>query len=184
MMEGELKEGFVDAIEEGRIVRVSEQYAKQEGLMILRQPTIIEKKPVLEAPKSEHPRLRGKSPLDLDRYRRPLNYSKNNVIGELANNFHWEIMRVRKARNLTRKAVATALGVQEEHIKMIENGILPSDDYILVSKIEKYFGISLRKDKHNYHEPIIKKSFTSGIFPEKSEGKNENVSSVGNDIEV
>lgn len=145
---------YVDAIEDGKIVRVTERYAKQEGLFVLKReaPVPIPMK-LSESDSKEDPfRRKSKTPLDLDRYRRPLNYKKSNLISDMAENFHWDIIKSRKLRNMTRRSLAAAVGATEEDIKKLENGILPSEDYILVSKIEKYFGISLRKDKKDFHK--------------------------------
>src|SRR3989344_4393369 len=48
-----------------------------------------------------------------------------------------------------RKGLAFALGASENDMKMIEHGILPAKDYVLVRKIEEFFSINLRKDSVN-----------------------------------
>jgi len=140
---------YVDAIEDGRIVKVAEKYAHQEGLLILRRNSsfsgVSDKQKVEDFVKKQESR-RMKTPLDLDKFRKPLDYKKTNIVSDLKDNFHWEIARSRKARALSRQQLASILGVREEDIKLIENGIMPRQDFVLVSKIEKYFGINLRKE--------------------------------------
>ena len=142
---------FVDAIEDGKIVRVSRSYASKERLFVLRDG--FQERMESEGNKSqamvpsprENRKVFGKSPLDLDKLRKPLDYLKNDVVSELIDNFHWEIARARKLKSLTRKQLASMVGGREEHIKMIENGILPRNDFVIVSKIEQILGINLRK---------------------------------------
>ena len=179
---------LVDAIDEGRIVRVTEEYAIREGLLILRRPMIVpaNQKPEFKRLEAER---KEKEAFSLDRFRKPLR-DKNNVVASLINHFHWQIREKRKQRNMTRKQVAVALNVREIDIKMIENGILPSDDYVLISKIQSYFGINLRKDGQDFVTPM--RDIVSGkseiLRPDNShkEDKTKNLAEdvIGEDIEI
>jgi|GEM_PF-1198893 len=140
---------FVDAIDEGRIVKVPEDYAVKEGLMILRRPKMASLEQKDEIKKLQVER-REKDAFSLDRFRRPFR-QKNDVLQSLTDNFHWILASKRKQLGLTRKQVASAIGVLERDIKMIENGILPSDDYVLVNKVQQYYGINLRKDGQDFN---------------------------------
>lgn len=147
-------EGFVEAIEDGKIVRVTEEYAKQEGLLILRK----DKKGASEPAKSNvgtfHVERRKRSIMDFDPYRRPLDWKKDQVVNALIDNFHWKITAERKKRSLTRKQVAKDIGVSEESIKMIENGILPERDFVLINKLQDYYGVSFRKDGKTFGQTM------------------------------
>ncbi len=135
---------MVEAIDEGRIVCVSEEYAVREGLMILRKPHMAAPaQPLVE----ERPEKRSSG---IDALRKPLRYKQNDIAPSLVEHFHWVVAQKRKERNMTRKQLATAVQCSEHALKMIENGILPADNYILINRIEKYFGIALRKDGQNY----------------------------------
>jgi ribosome-binding protein aMBF1 (putative translation factor) len=139
---------LVDAIEDGRIVRVSEEYALSEGLLILRKHEVLPSgKPETKEQMKLTPRLKGerKAFFDIDKYRRPW-HDKNEILSSLADNFNWIVSHRRKQLNLNRKQLAQAINVNEEDIKMIENGIIPHNDYILVNKLESYMKINLRKD--------------------------------------
>ena len=135
------EEKIVDAIEEGKIVRVSEAYAIREGLPILR------KKTAGFLPEQGKKKEEEEARLMMDDYRKPLKWGENKVVKDLVINFNWYVSRERRKRNLSRKQLAEAIGEQEKAITMIENGILPRDDFVLVNKIEEKFGISLRKNK-------------------------------------
>lgn len=139
--------GMVDAIEDGRIVRVTEEYAKREGLLVIRREETALNSPVVQQQMKMTPRLRGerKAYFDIEKYRRPW-HDKNEILGSLVDNFHWMLGSRRKQLNLSRKQLAEAIGVPEEDIKMLENGMLPHNDYILISKLENYLRINIRKN--------------------------------------
>jgi len=139
---------LVDAIEDGRIVRVTDEYARREGLLVIRRP----EPSALDSPRAQNqmkltPRLRGerKAYFDIERYRRPW-HDKNEIIGSLVDNFHWIINSRRKQLNLSRKQLAQEINVNEEDLKMIENGVLPHSDYVLINKLENRLKLNLRKD--------------------------------------
>ena len=128
----------VEAIHEGRLVRAYEDDALREGLFILRFVDSIPTETKKVKPEEEKKLL-------FDDYRRPLR-NRDNISKELADNFHWMIMEKRKSRGMTRKQFADAIRASENDVKMIENGVLPSPDFVLVNRIEQLFGISLRKN--------------------------------------
>jgi ribosome-binding protein aMBF1 (putative translation factor) len=168
---------LVDAIEEGKIIRVTEEYAKQEGLFILKK---VETDSQSQQPTKKDRFKDEKRPL-FDDYRKSLHASKDPLLSELVDNFHWTLLEKRKVKNLTRKQVAQSLGVPEVEIKMVENGVLPSRDLVLINKLEKFYGINLRKGSINYQD-----SFRSKVVPSEpatfKEGAQEVLS--GSDIEL
>ncbi|HLF53971.1 MAG TPA: hypothetical protein VI544_02220 [Candidatus Nanoarchaeia archaeon] len=141
-----MEEVFVDAIENGKIVRVSEDYAKQEGLLILRKSAKIDIKQTPEQKKGEESR-RNKGFIGMEDLRRPLSSRGNELLNELVENFHWVLARKRKDKFLTRKKVAVDIGEDELNVRMIESGVLPADNFVLINKLESYYGITLRKNK-------------------------------------
>ena len=134
---------IVEAIEAGKIVWVTESYAKIEGLTIIRKP--ITKKPQKKN-SEEDPRL------TFEDFRKPLNWQKNQVVSELAENFQWEIAKKRKERGLTRRQLAKAIDETESNIKLLENGILPRNDFIIINKIQAFFNVNLRKDRKDFSQ--------------------------------
>lgn len=65
---------------------------------------------------------------------------------DLINNFNWTIQRIRRARKITREQFAKAIGEPEATVRMIEQGFLPEDNYKIISKIESYLRVTLRKE--------------------------------------
>lgn len=139
-------EALVDAIEDGRIVKVSEDYARKEGLLILRKTMQI---PTQQTPaeKKQQEARNNRGFIGMEDLRKPLRAKDNELLNELVENFHWILVQKRKLRGVTRKKVAEAVGEQELNIKMIENGVLPANNFVLINKLESYYGINLRKNK-------------------------------------
>ncbi len=161
---------IVDAIDEGRIVRVPEEYAIQEGLPILRRQKIDETR---ERESSWMQRNRKKEKVGnyirLDDLRKPLRQNANNVSSSLIENFHWKIREKRRQLNITRKQLSSILGIDESDLKLIENGIIPRDDFVLINKIQEYFNLNLRKDGQNPNV-LMRKVVESG---KAGQGKKE-----------
>lgn len=139
----------VDAIKEGKIVRVSEAYARKENLLILRKPKITQiQENVPKIPqRTKEEREEKKNKLSLDLTKRPLNWRKNQIFDELIENFHWKISKIRKNMGLTRKQLANLVKEKEETIKLLEYGTLIVNDFVLINKVQDVLGINLRKDK-------------------------------------
>jgi len=147
MIEYSGKGQVVDAIEEGRIVRVAEDYARREGLLILRKPNAAVQQNLTPKEKKEEEARRNKGFIGMDDLRKPLKSQQNELTKEMVENFHWVLVQKRKARGLMRKKLGELIGESETNIKMIENGVLPTNNFVLVNKLESFYGISLRKNK-------------------------------------
>lgn len=145
---------MVDAIEEGRIVRVTESYAKHEGLAILRKPSFQENKPQV-VPQEKANSSWSSFALKESLMKTP-SWKEKQVISELVPNFHWQIRVERKKRGLTKAQLAKAINESEENIKLVEFGKLPSEDFVLVNKLQKYLNINLRKDGKNFTDSAYK----------------------------
>jgi ribosome-binding protein aMBF1 (putative translation factor) len=72
-------------------------------------------------------------------------YKKYSAPSDLIPNFHWAIQRIRRNRKITREEFAKGIGESDATVRMIEQGYFPDSSYRIVSKIESYLGISLRK---------------------------------------
>jgi ribosome-binding protein aMBF1 (putative translation factor) len=135
----------VDAIEEGKIVRVSEEYARREGLLIIRKK--VESNPVLQpVPLGQLRRAERRAKPQVEEFRKPLDYRKNNVIAELKENFQWDITKKRREKNLSRRQLAFMVGESEDVIISLENGFLPRDDFVLLNNVERVLGINIHKN--------------------------------------
>lgn len=175
-------ERMVDALDEGCIVRVSESYARNEGLPILR---LIQDSSVNEEAKAL---ARSKENLDrvkiapFDSLRKPLKKNENNILSSLKENFHWSIIQQRRNRGISRKQFASALGVSENEVKMLENGVLPAEDFVLIGGVERYFGISLRRDGSRYVAPTIEELRAKNL--ERAKEKQEEAKKAEKKAEV
>ncbi len=180
---------YVEAIEEGKIVKVPKNYAILEGLPILRKyapPKVQEKEKQEETPH-----------LLFDDFRKPLK-PKSQVLLELIENFHWQISKKRRELGLTRRQLAKKTGEPDYHIKMLENGILPKDDFVIVNKIQSALNLNLRKDQKDFSqsprslikdEPKQEKARQKEITKERNENKSQTQDQelknlAGSDIEI
>lgn len=193
---------LVEAIEEGKIVNVPEEYAIREGLPILRKPQ-IEATGIGNADKKniDTKDLRGVDRKEIFglNFRKPWR-KRNDVIDSLIDNFHWVIAAKRRQLGITRKKLADAISANEIDVKMIENGVLPSDDFVLISKIQNHLGINLRKDGQEFGKSLMQQAVESRInsmslgkeggkkqkeHKEEKKGKGESrVNILGDEIEI
>ena len=145
-MEFEQKD-LVEAIEEGRIVKVPEQYARREGLLILKKAPIEAQKSLTPSYMLEKKERHTSHAVPLDNYiRLKPDWREKQVISELVDNFHWQIRYNRRVRGLSRKQFARMINIPEEQVQVLESGRLPSNDFVLINKLQKFFNINLRKD--------------------------------------
>ena len=72
---------------------------------------------------------------------------KNNPIetSNMLENFHWTVMRERRARHMSLKQLAEAISEPEPMLKLLEEGALPRERERIVQKLENYFRIKLTK---------------------------------------
>lgn len=184
-MEHEQKE-LVEAIEEGRIVKVPESYARREGLLILKKAPIATQRSQLPPSYLEKKERPSRTPPITDYIRSKPDWREKQVISELVDNFHWQIRYNRRVRGLTRKQVARMIGVQEEQIQIIESGRLPTNDFVLLNKIQKLFNINLRKDGKQFDisaaELMHKAAEEKPAPPKLNEEDYREV--IGKDIEI
>jgi ribosome-binding protein aMBF1 (putative translation factor) len=129
---------YVEAIENGKIVRVPERYASTEGLLIIRRrqnglgyAANVEAAKAITKPKFA---IKKQSP----------HYLKNDLLSELKPNFHWELQKQRRLRNISRHQLAKLCGIGDGEIATLERGEIP-DNFIALSKLEAFYGISVRK---------------------------------------
>ena len=177
---------LVEAIEEGRIVKVSEFYAKREGLPIIRKSsaTQLQEETANLAP-STTPSSDEKQLLNYSQTH--TNWRDKQVISELLDNWHWLIRIERRKKGLTRKQFAKLLNEPENALKLIESGILPKKDFVLLNKIQQTLRINLRKDKKDFSKSITdiypKQEKASQLKP-KSDRADKKPTIYGSDIEI
>lgn len=188
---------YVEAIVEGRIMRVPESYAREENLPIIKKSRMYElKERVAEISerKAREIELDNKKKL-LDNFQKPVDWKANHITAELVENFHWQIIRARKNNNLSRKQLATMIHEPEAMVKAIEYGTLPANNFIIINKLQEALGIKLRKhDMSHAPQNLIeiksapaaepKAKDYSKMVEDKRKNKHENHSVVGNEIEI
>ncbi len=141
-----------DAISNKGIVKICEDCSVIERIPVIRKPTEEQLNSVHKSV-SVRDRLtnmnRGKLMAGKEVSLRQLVDRNFKVKGishpDLIENFHWTIQRIKRARKITREQFAKAIGESEATVRMVEQGFLPENDYRIISKIESYLGVSLRK---------------------------------------
>lgn len=159
---------LVEAIEEGKIVSVRESYAKREGLLILRRvpPSISQANAPVQQNVRKH--VRDEGHLLFDDFRKPLRTSAGSIVQHLIPNFHWIIREKRRVMGITRKKCAKELGISENDLKLLENGIFPSNDYGLATRLGEYFGAQFIKSEENTLGQDMRKLVEKPRVEEKS----------------
>ncbi|MBI4116435.1 helix-turn-helix domain-containing protein [Candidatus Pacearchaeota archaeon] len=145
---------------------------------VCRRCSIVEEIPIIRTPKPEEDN-RPKPQVNVARnpYARPQkqedvtlrniverNFKQNlkedfSLKNSLIMNFHWVIMRARRARKMTQEQLAKALREPEIAIKTLEIGYVPEKSLLLIKKIEQYLGIRLRKPEKGADNAIIRADF-------------------------
>ena len=69
---------------------------------------------------------------------------------DLIPNFHWVIMRARRAKKITQKQLAENIGEPESLIISAESGVIFNNSDSLVRKLENYLGIKIRNVESPY----------------------------------
>ena len=168
----------MDVISDEEIVKMCEDCARKEELPILIKPTTSQLKES-ERPYSVRERLRRMAGLKAEKEeikmiakkitdvtlddlytrkrqkeleeRYELEKKKDKSV-KLIDNFHWHIYMGRQKKKLTRKQLAELIGESETAIKMLENKEIPGDASILISKLEQFLGVKLRREEENYRK--------------------------------
>ncbi len=73
-------------------------------------------------------------------------------------NFHWVIMRARRARHLTQRSLADMIHEPTAAIEMAEKGILPREHEALVKKIQQALKIQITKIPYDTYTKLPEKS--------------------------
>ncbi|MBU1252182.1 MAG: hypothetical protein KJ905_03090 [Nanoarchaeota archaeon] len=151
----------VISLKEKGIVKICGRCSQKEHMPILKRPTTFQLK---ESERSITPSVRSlnrperANPVDsrrtemnlreiVDKNYERLNSTEKKPRPDLIEHFHWVIMCARRRKKLTHEQLARDISESTAAIKMAEEGILPEDDYRLVSKLESFLGIRLVRDR-------------------------------------
>lgn len=174
------KARLLDAISSEGIIKICEACSKEEDMPILRRPTTFQlkesekelkihdmllsvrrqKKESLEEPEKKDEKTNTETTLKeiADKNYEIVVSKEKKPRPNLVDNFHWIIMRTRRLKKLTQEQLAKEILESTAAIKMVEQGILPEDDYKLVNKLEGFLGINLVKDVSKTTLPSSEKS--------------------------
>lgn len=153
-----------DALSSKGIIRVCDRCAREEGLISLKKPIIVEENS-RETMYERMARIAGVKPkepekplrLEQEKSLRKIidkNYEKKMAVQTLAlkprpdlvDNFHWIIMRIRRVKGLTQGQLAERISEPEAAVKMAEQGVVP-EGYAFIDKLERFFGVRLIKQR-------------------------------------
>lgn len=103
--------------------------------------------------------------------------SASNLSEDLVENFHWVIMRKRRAKKLSRDELASVIKVSPKVIEAVEQEAkLPKEYLPFVRKIENYLGVNLVKEKERRprsEDILLESSVPSGMTIEDVKKKDE-----------
>lgn len=142
---------IVEVIKEGQIMRVTRMEAEEDDLFVLGKPAITDEVQEREASFGKM-RLResmGQMPPGIGGAAKVGKEKK--VLRSLVDNFHWKIVRARRQKGLSRIQLADAIGENEETVKDLEYGEIPSDDFVLITKVEEQLEIELKKKGEDFN---------------------------------
>ncbi|MBU4086188.1 MAG: hypothetical protein KKB21_01280 [Nanoarchaeota archaeon] len=106
--------------------------------------------------------------ISLDNLRKPRDYNKTlqdrqeiakklNKPLDLVDNWNWHIQMTRRNKKISLAQVAEVIGETEVVLKMIEKGDLVDDANRIISKLEQYFKINLRKSEFEKEQARLEK---------------------------
>ncbi len=143
-----------DVISNRGVVKMCENCATLEKLPIIRKPTDNQ---ITEAQRPRQTSIRdrltgmsrgmlaGRETSLRELVDRNIKSKQIQSHPDLIDNFHWTIQRIRRNRKITREEFAKGIGESEATVRMIEQGILPDNNYTILNKVEGYLRVSLRK---------------------------------------
>ncbi len=153
-----------DGIHNDEMVKICEECARQEGIVMIKKPSTKQLKNA-EKPYSVYERLArvsGVGVADKDKKKEEIKKiatleglrkgkkeekAETEAEMKLVDNFHWKILNARRKKKLSIKQLSELLYESEEAIKMLESGKIPEESGKLIAKLEQYFQINLRVEK-------------------------------------
>ena len=156
-----------DVISDEGIVKLCKKCLSFENVPVIKRPTSEQ---INKENKSVYNRLANVAGLDGDEHRKRLleehnkelmkqkNITLRDIIDkkydtfvkksinknqDLIENYHWVIMRARRARKMTTGQLAEKMKVSERLIKLSEQGMMPERDFEIIRKFEEYLGVRI-----------------------------------------
>lgn len=160
---GEQKRLF-DVISDDGIVKICEKCFLEESLPIVHKPEKFDFKEV-EQKQTVYERLSRVAGIDKSKEVKPEdenlreiveeNFNKNvfknkNKRDDLVDNFHWILMRARRAKKLTQEQFARGIGESVSAVKFAEQGIIPDGNLNFIEKLENNLGVKILKKDFSF----------------------------------
>jgi ribosome-binding protein aMBF1 (putative translation factor) len=144
---------LVDAIGSEKIIRVCRDCVEKNHLPIIEKPSDeqlsrLHKFYSKDFSKPPAPSLgKQKSPEDLEIERTIRKTIQSGDFPDLIDNFHWHIQHGRRMKKLSQKQLAESIAEPELMIDMAEQGKLPENHDKLISKLEQFLKVKLKKEE-------------------------------------
>lgn len=160
-----------DAISSTGIVKICGECNAVEGLPVIKRPTTDQ---IADSQRQKSVRdmlagvnrgkmLSGREPTLRELVDKNLKERLSKQPSDLIDNFQWTIQRVRRNRKITREQFAKGIGESEATIRMLESGVLPNNDYKIITKTENFLGINLKKQGVSKLPENQQRSLTRGL---------------------
>ncbi len=172
------KARLFDVVSKEGIVKICSHCFPEESLPLIQRATTLQLKDAEKEQTYREGIKEFNKPRPIrDDFRKPENVSLREIVDrnlkinlkedikprpDLVENFHWIIMRERRAKHISREQFAKDLGESETLIKMVEQGVLPENDNLIINKIEGYLHINLRKSEFSEQTKKKDLGFDSG----------------------
>ena len=144
-----------DAICDKGIVKVCQNCSLDDNFLMVKRPTSFQLKDAEKkesyldkAPVKSPRRVKNEADVSLREIvdqNLKIETGKVKPRPDLVHNFHWAIMRARRAKHISQEQFAREIGEAETLVKMVEKGFLPEDDNRIINKIETCLNIRIRK---------------------------------------
>jgi len=183
---GEDKVVLYEAVSRYGIIKICRKCSFKENYPLIRkiesqivsEPKVEQKKEILSKKGEVYQRLsriagysqksasqKSKELIDSEKQLKEIsgNVMASNVLKEkpkeVVDNFHWIVMRGRRAKKLTQEQLAQKLEISETAISLVEKGLLTKDYMVLLKKLENYLGQKLIKEdfrgEYDFNKGIV-----------------------------
>ncbi|MBS3092793.1 hypothetical protein J4466_05235 [Candidatus Pacearchaeota archaeon] len=149
---------LVDAIDGHEIIKACFNCAEKSKFPIIQRPTQeqinranrfygVRDRLMVNRPDLKQIAVRKETPEDKELKRVIAESAKLQKYEELIDNFHWSIQQGRRMKKLSQKQLAEMIAEPEAVVNMAEQGKLPEDYNRIISKLEQFLKVKLKKQE-------------------------------------
>jgi len=177
-----IKKPKIDAFDNDRPLSVQERLAKMSG--VPSNPRAQREKMLAERKRQEEEAEERKK--QNEELRKIANKAFEKQLGDsnaetdtsgnssMVRNFHWIILRARRAKHLTRRDLADRIGEPEAAIEMAEKGVLPRERETMVKKLQQALNIQITKIPYGTYTKLPENHARSEELSEEQENPDLN----------